>query len=83
MFGEWVCATEVVQAKADPMQDCCCTRDPGYEWWMAWTDPRSYAMPLAMPLTANPLAGSKIYYAAGQMPLTSQLDDVLVETKCH
>ena len=47
------------------------------------TEPRSHAMPLAMPLTPNLLAGSKIYYAAGQMPLTSQLEIVLVETKCH
>ena len=37
------------------------------------TEPRSHAMPLAMPLTPNPLAGSKIYYAAGQMPQTLKL----------
>ena len=47
------------------------------------TEPRSQAMPLTMPLTPSPLAGSKNYYAAGQMPLTSQLEIVLVQTKCH
>ena len=36
-------------------------------------------MPLAMPLTPNPLAGSKFYYAVGQMPLSSQLEILLVE----
>ena len=39
----------------------------------------SYAMPLTMPLTPNPLAGSKFYYAVGQMPLSSQLEILLVE----
>ena len=43
----------------------------------------SFAMPLAMPPTPNPLAGSTFYYAAGQMPPTSKLQILLSETKCY
>ena len=50
---------------------------------MAWTDPRSHAMPLAVPLTPNPLAGRKFYFVAGEMPPTSKLQILLSGTKCH
>ena len=50
---------------------------------MAWTDPRSHVMPLAVPLTPNPLAGRKFYYVAGEMPPTSKLQILLSGTKCH
>ena len=50
---------------------------------MAWTDPRSHAMPLAVPLTPNPLAGRKFYYVAGEIPPSSKLQILLSGTKCH